>query len=203
MSGAWPLLLLTMSVSKCSSPILLGDSIFRRMFEKYPEKFDPLSAQFCIGGQRVHELKKSVKASRNLLFERRLCLLIGINDLLKGTPYVDIKLQIKSLIKLLAKFGCELTIVEVLPCPKYKLESEFQNLIFDLNRYLRSFVRKEVMVISTVNSFMYNGQIDRGMYCKSMGKGNRQRVDLIHPNKEGLYRLYFVLWNMHFLLLVP
>lgn len=57
--------------------VLLGDSIFRRLFETFPDKFSDLSREVCISGQTTSQLKVVVKSNRDLLRGQTVILHIG------------------------------------------------------------------------------------------------------------------------------
>lgn len=165
-------------------PILLGDSIFRRLLERHPSLFDPLSHKFCIGGQRIEKLFEGVRGSRAELKGRKVVILIGTNDILGGTSSKILCKSFRDLFRYLKRLECHIAVCEVLPIPR--LGKSVSLLVNDVNKYLRSFEPSGVNVIHTFSHFSNALSIYEWLYEKWIYKNNRKSVDLVHPNADGL-----------------
>lgn len=165
-------------------PVLLGDSIFRRLYERNTSLFDSLSGQLCVGGQTIPDLRDKVKAVREQLRERHVIILIGANDILKRVPCENIQLNIRSLIRHLKRLKCRISLCEVLPIPKLGRKLTAASAVLKLNSYLRSFEPSGVHIIHSQEVFCNAGVIKCDLYCKKLGSTGR--VDLVHPNASGL-----------------
>ena len=148
-------------------PVLLGDSIFRRLLERQNDLFSPLSKEFCIGGSKVSTLFGLAIESRHKLKGLKVFVLIGCNDILKNTPYEDFCKDFKRFIKLLRNLKCDIILCEVLPLPLFgRLASDCQTVI-DFNKYIRSFEPSGIKVIHVYDEFVDdNGFIKETLYCK-------------------------------------
>lgn len=167
-------------------PILLGDSILRRLLLKHSKLYDPASKLFCVSGQRTSDLIELVRSHRQLLSGRKVFVLIGTNDVTKGTSLSNFKLAYRSLVRYLRRLRCQIVLCELLPIPRYLEVGQVVELINSINQFVRSFEPSGVQVIHTFEVFCNNGNAILSLYCQSMGKGVNRRVDLIHPNSSGL-----------------
>lgn len=168
-------------------PILLGDSIFRRLFCQTPLLFNEVSKYTCIGGLRILGLYDKVKQHRHLLADKEVILLIGTNDILKGESIVTVRQSFKVLIRYLKRLKCRISICEVLPIPKFgRLATDCQS-VCELNKFIRSFEPSGVCIIRVHDQFVSNNNIKVYLYCQTCKRKNKsQCVDLIHPNGAGL-----------------
>lgn len=165
-------------------PILLGDSIFRRLLERHRSLFHPLSSRFCVGGQTVQELFESVRDSRSVLKGRKVVVLIGTNDIVSGLSAQLLCKALRDLIRYLKRQGCSVSVCEILPIPK--LGTIVSPRINEVNRYLWSFEPSGVKIIHTVDQFSKDLSIYVSLFEKFIVKGKRKRVDLVHPTADGL-----------------
>lgn len=168
------------------SPILLGDSIFKRLLAEFSSDFSVLSARTSVSGIRVAELKRVIKDVRLKLSGSTAVLLVGANDVVKGTPLKDLKLQLKSLIRYLVRIKVKLTVLEILPIPRYENKPDIVSYVLEVNKFIRSFKSDKVRVLNTQCYFTANDRISVELYCKYL---RRDKVDLLHPNKLGLRKL--------------
>lgn len=173
-------------------PILLGDSIFHRLFVEYPDLFRQLSADLTVGGQRIHDLKVLVKEHREKIKDSYVVLMIGTNDVLKGTPLTVMKAQFKSVLRLLRRLKVNVLVAELLPIARYSLESDKNKTVKTFNAYIRSCCsgNNGVSSLSLFDDFLVGGCVDQSLYCSFMGGPNSKRVDRIHPNHTGLRRIF-------------
>lgn len=166
-------------------PILLGDSILKRLYKRNPNLYHPLSATLCVSGQRTQELTGVVTENRQLLKGKKVIVLIGTNDILKGTSFDSLRVLYRSLIRLLRRLSCTIVLCEVLPIPLLK-GGRGSLLLSQLNQYIRSFEPSGIQVLHIYDAFCDGESVRLSLFCKSMGNGKRRRVDLIHPNFSGL-----------------
>jgi len=163
-------------------PILLGDSIFIRLFNCFPYHFDSISEQFCVSGQTILELKALVKERRELLIGQTVILMIGTNDFKSSVSNHNSKINIKSLIKLLSRL-CSLITCEVPPYASESLSSPRNKSINDFNNFIHS-MANITRILRTSSVFICDGKIYVKLFCQLYSSS--MRVDLVHPNEEGL-----------------
>lgn len=179
-----------MAFANC--PILLGDSIFKRMLCQESELFHKESARFCVSGQRAADLKGLCIANRELLKGQKVIVLIGTNDVTKGCTFKQFTVVFKSLVRLLRALKCEISLCELLPLPCFGNHSTDCSVVLQINKYIRSFEPSGVRVVHSHDLFCYEGGvIKEHLYCKFIG--HTRRVDLVHPNAGGLAVLAFTL----------
>lgn len=168
-------------------PILIGDSIFRRLLEENKELFNPVSKNTCIGGKKILEVYDLVRQHRLSIIGKDVILMVGTNDLCEKSPLVIIRQSYKVLVRYLKRLKCNITLCEVLPIPKFGQLATDHSTVLELNKYIRSFAPSDVRIIHAHDHFVSNNLIRLHLYCKSICRKNRgQVVDLVHPNKEGL-----------------
>lgn len=166
-------------------PILLGDSIFKRLLTLEPGLYDPSSSHFCVSGSSAAELKSRCVAARDILKGQEVIVLIGANDVKRKTDYSQFIVIYKSLVKLLRALKCKISVCELLPMPFYGDLVSSCSLILQINKYIRSFEPSGIKVVHSFDVFCnIDGVIKKHLFCKYLGQS--RRVDLIHPNKEGL-----------------
>lgn len=166
-------------------PILLGDSILKRLYKRNSSLYHPLSATLCVSGQRTQELTGVVTENRQSLKGKKVIVLIGTNDILRGISFDSLRVLYRSLIRLLRRLSCTIVLCEVLPIPRLK-GGRGSELLGQLNRYIRTFEPSGVQVLHIHDAFCDGEDVKQSLFCESMGTGNRRRVDLIHPNSSGL-----------------
>lgn len=172
------------------SPILVGDSIFRRLFTEHRELFSPVSLNTCNGGKRILEVYDIVRQHRIPLIGKDVVLMVGTNDLLEKSPLNLVRQSYKVLVRYLKRLRCRLTLCEILPIPKFGQLATDCNAVLEFNKYIRSFEPSGVQIIRTHNQFVDNNQIRLYLYHKTFfRRGKGQCVDLVHPNNEGLHCL--------------
>ncbi|KAK3922101.1 Arylesterase [Frankliniella fusca] len=99
-------------------PTLLGDSILRRLLKRNSSLFSELSWQTAISGQTSAQLHEVIVRLRASLRGRRVVILIGANDCVKGIPASRTRTNIHKCILLLKRLKCSISICEILPIPK-------------------------------------------------------------------------------------
>jgi len=169
-------------------PILMGDSILKRVLNSYPDLFNECSSDFTVSGQKISDLKVLVKRLREKVKDAFVVLLIGTNNVLKGTPLNDMKIQFRSLLQLFRRLNARVFVVELPPIAKFGLNSERNSVVKSFNAYLRSCCKNRVSSIALFDDFVVNGEIKQDLYC-SVYVGTK-RVDRIHPNSKGLQIIY-------------
>lgn len=173
------------------SPILLGDSILKRLFAEYPSLFSPLSGKFCVSGQRTADLYALVRGSREELKGRPVILLIGTNDVLSKFPVDKFRVLYRSIVRYLRRLNCVITLCELLPLPKLGSEELEDGPVESINKFIRSFETSGIRLIHSHSVFVDCGSIKEQLFCQYLGRS--RRVDLVHPNKEGLCCLLLTL----------
>lgn len=155
--------------AKSELPILLGDSQFKRLFRNHSQLFDSLSSDTCIGGDTIRVLHARCKLLRTQLSRRKVVVLIGANDILRGNSSANIRKSFKALVRYLRRLQCIITICEVLPIPKLGRLATDCKLVLDLNKYIRSFEPSGIRVIHTHDQFVAdNNIIKRYLYCSTI-----------------------------------
>lgn len=175
-------------------PVLLGDSIFRRLFKHNPTLFDDLSDRLCVSGCTVTNLLSLIVDSRQQLKGRKVIVLIGANDIYRKvkTPVSTIKSKIVSIVRLLRNLKCAITWCEILPIPRLGRNISSAPSVLEINSLIRSFEPAGVTVIHSHDVFCDSkGVIKRSLFYTKLG--NTSRVDLVHPNREGLSVLLLTL----------
>lgn len=171
-------------------PILVGDSIFRRLFAEHRELFSPVSLDTCKGGKRILEVYDIVRQHRIRLIGKDVVLMVGTNDLLEKSSLNLVRQSYRVLVRYLKRLKCRLTLCEILPIPKFGQLATDCNVVLEFNKYVRSFEPSGVKVIRTHDQFVNNNQIRLCLFHKTFfRKGKGQCVDLVHPNTEGLHCL--------------
>ncbi len=183
-----------MSVPDQASPVLLGDSIFRRLLKRNPSVFAKLSWQTAISGQTAAELHRVVVGLREELRGRRVILMIGTNDCLKGQAVERTRAAIHRCVLLLRRLKCEVAICELLPIPKISKEASGCSAVLKLNEYIRSLGPSGVRVVRIHDDFLIGGLIKLYLYCSHLKRRcGREVIDLVHPNTEGLDCLWLAI----------
>lgn len=169
------------------SPVLLGDSLCCRLYARNASIFHPLSSRTCVSGQTVKELYDVVVPLRQQLLGRRVVLLIGTIDVLRRNSLQGILKHFIPLVKLLRRLKCQITLCELLPIPKLGKKSQDPTLL-GLNKFIRTYEPSGVRVIHSHDLFCSGpeGTIKSFLYCKYLGRSGSRRVDLVHPNSDGL-----------------
>lgn len=170
------------------SPVLLGDSIFCRLFDRNRSLFHPLSRQTSISGQTVKELYDVLVPLRQQLRGRRVILLIGTNDVLRRNTVESIKRAFIPLVRLLRNIKCRITLCEILPIPKLGRSTSSAPTVLAFNAHIRTYEPSGVKVVHSHALFCSSpeGTIKTFLYCKFLGPSKSRRVDLVHPNADGL-----------------
>jgi lysophospholipase L1-like esterase len=160
---------------------LAGDSILKRLFNKFPQFYDGKSAETCISGCTVSELRHLLKSKCNI--EQYLIVMIGCNDLMKGKCVANIERDLKALIKFLSKKCTRIILCEILPFSNSKLQVLNQN-VKALNQFLHSFAGVSgVQVLNLYGEFSTHTSPDPSCYCAFYNDG---RLDGVHPSDFGL-----------------
>lgn len=167
-------------------PILLGDSLCKRLYNRNSNLFSDLSGRFCVSGQRASELLSLIVDSRQHLKGKKVFVLIGTNDLYGKvrTPVSVIKSAVKSIVALLRNLKCSISLCEVPPIPKLGKDTSAAPDILEVNSYIRTFEPSGVKVVHSHDIFCEGSSIRTYLFCKTL-KGSG-RVDLVHPNAGGL-----------------
>lgn len=165
-------------------PILLGDSIFRRLYERNTAIFHTASSKFCIGGQTVAQLYALIKEHRDILKGRRVFVLIGANDILKSVSVDSVQKSLRSVVRVLRRLKCEIILCELLPIPKFGASASSSPSVLLVNNFIKSFEPSGVQVVHTFKLFCSESLIRLSLFCKFIG--DKRRVDLVHPNSAGL-----------------
>lgn len=173
------------------SSVLLGDSIFKRLLAENPGLFSPLSDKFCVSGQRAADLYALIRGSREELRGRPVIILIGTNDILSNSPLDKFRLLYRSIVRYLRRLKCVITLCELLPIPKLGGEELEDGPVECINKFIRSFEPSGIKLIHTHSVFVESGCIKSHLFCQYLGRS--RRVDLVHPNKEGLCCLLLTL----------
>jgi len=180
-----------MSLSK-SKPVLLGDSILRRLYGRYTDYFNALSSEFCVSGQTVADLIELVKVKREELRGKKVMLMIGTNDILRNNTKIRICVQLRSLSRRLRRLHCNIVWCEILPIPRLEWQATTLDLISDVNAYIRTFEPSGVKIVFSHSAFCSEGKAIRSLFCKYLGAS--ERVDLVHPCRAGLGKLFCFLY---------
>ena len=168
-----------------SSAQLIGDSILRRLFERYPTFYHPFSKDTVVSGVTVAELKKLMKRSK---VHSKVILLVGVNNLLnRDEDFSVVNSLLKSLIDVLKRRCSHVFICELLPIGRSsKLH---KNIDMDrVNSFIRSFKGAAgVTVIPTHDAFLKDdGTINFNLFATRI----KNREDNIHPNHAGLHAIH-------------
>lgn len=168
-----------------ASPILLGDSIFKRLYAQNSGLFDPLSKTLCVSGQKVSDLYSLVRAHRDALKGRKLYLLIGTNDILQSTSHHQLMLSLRTLLRYLGRQRCEVHLCELPPIPRLGRKASASEGITKINQFIRSFEPGgKVRVVRLFALFCMGDYISSHLFENFIGP--RRRTDLVHPNRDGL-----------------
>ena len=175
-------------------PILIGDSIFRRLLEENKGLFDPVSKDTCKGGTKILEVYDLVRQHRLSVTGKDVIVLVGTNDLLEKSLLMIIRQAYKVLVRYLKRLKCGITLCEILPLPKFGQLATDLSTVLELNKFIRSFAPSGVRIVHAHDQFVQNNVIRLHLYCKTIFRKNRgQVVDLVHPNSEGLQCLLLCL----------
>ena len=186
-----PLTVCDTSSASCScdvidpAPQLIGDSILKRSFERYPTSYHPFSKDTVVSGVTVGDLKNLIKRS-NLY--SKVILLAGVNNLLSGDEdFSVVNSLLKSFINILKRRCSHVYICEMLPIGR---SSKLQkNVDVDrINSFIRSFKGAAgVTVIPTHDAFLKDdGTINLNLFAPRI----KNREDNIHPNHAGLHAIH-------------
>lgn len=171
--------------------LLIGDSIFKRLFLRFPDNYHPDSIKSCIGGIKIADLKLLVKGLLPSLKSNTVMLLVGINDLVRPHEFSIVWQNYVSLVNLLVRSKVKLFLVQILPVANYKLNAKCKTSIDRFNFQLLSLQQKPgVTVVSFSSVFLdaNNTPISK-LYCAKRGSF----VDYLHPNVSGLRAINNVL----------
>lgn len=171
-------------------PLLMGDSILKRVLVHYSDMFHQISSDLAVSGHKILDLKKLVKTFREKVKEAYVVLLIGTNDVMQGTPIKDMKLQFRSLLQLLRRLRARVLVLELPPIARYSLNSEKNKVVKTFNAYIRSCCSgpNKVSSLPLYNDFLVGDCIDQSLYCLVYER--TQREDRIHPNSRGLQIIF-------------
>lgn len=160
--------------------VLLGDSILKRLYARYPSCYDPLSTKLCESGCGTQTLKALVKS---VALGGTVVLLIGINDLLRRHAVNDVWKLYSSLVKTLARKGCIVFCGLLLPLAHPRYASLMPN-VRKLNFLIRSMARPPCVYVMDFYSLFIlpDGTPNKDLYCATTSRG----VDYVHPNAHGL-----------------
>lgn len=172
-------------------PVLLGDSIFRRLLDRNPGLFDPLSYTFCISGQRSSDLLTLLVTHRAQLKGRRVIVLIGANDLSRGQSCEALHSCLLKIVRRLRRLKCVVELSEVLPIPRLGREVSSAPSVVKINEYIRTFAPSGLRIIKVFDLFCSSGVVQLHLYEQFIGRSRRR--DLVHPNEDGLLILLLAL----------
>lgn len=173
-----------------ASPILLGDSILKRLYARNSSVFDALSSTFCVSGQKVSALYSLVRDHRVALKGRKVILLIGTNDILQYTPHQQLTFSLRTLVRYLLRLQCVITLCEIPPVPRLGRKANASEAVLKYNKYICSFEPgRKVTVTRIFNQFCNGENICCHLYEQFIGTA--RRTDLVHPNRDGLDILLF------------
>lgn len=172
--------------------VLIGDSILKRLFERYPSQFSEVSRVFCVSGQTSSELKFLLKENRNLLRNCSVVVHIGTNDFLKSIDPSVVRQSLKAILRLLRGLNCKVCIVEIIPIGRWGVSAESQRAVREFNCFIRSFVTTVNRVVDGYSAFcLSSSEVNLNLFCAFIGKW--RRVDRVHPNCRGLDVLFSLL----------
>lgn len=175
------------------SLVLLGDSIFKRLYIEYYNLFSELSGIFCISGITVKELYFLVKKNHNLLKSKCVVLMIGTNDILNQNELIEVKTFLKVLIRYLIRLSVKLYLCDLIPIPAIFHSSIQVDSLKLYNSFIRSFQGVFCTILHTYDYFTYNSKDYFFLYCQYYGRS--KRIDMIHPNSHGLLVLKLFILN--------
>jgi len=168
-----------------ASPLLLGDSIFKRLYAQNRGLFDSLSSKFCVSGQTVSDLYSLVHGQHEVLMGRTVYVLIGANDVLQRTPQQQFMLSLRTLVRYLCRLKCNVHLCEILPIPRLGRKANASPAITKYNNFIRSCEPGgKIKVVRLFNYFCNGEDISCNLYEKYIGPA--RRTDLVHPNRDGL-----------------
>lgn len=162
--------------------LLIGDSIFARLYESFPASFSPLSKYCCVRGGKVLDVKMTLKSVDQSKYPCSAVLLLGINDMLHAHNFKEVWSVYVSLVRYLTRHFKQVIVCELLPVAnvyKAHLSPELARFNFQI-RNLR--FKSKVSVISFESIFKLNNSFCLDMYCPRI----KSRPDYIHPSSKGL-----------------
>ncbi|KAF5301293.1 hypothetical protein FQR65_LT19229 [Abscondita terminalis] len=162
-----------------------GDSNLRRYLKwikkksQYKTSTNKIAVELAIGGQTISQLHKRLKRcqSKNYTFKigRKITLLIGSNDILKGHSFTTMRKGITRVLSLLK--SSEVNDVRLITLPPYQQGSKLQhNKIKSYNKFMLRLRYPNVTVID-----LYRCIQDYG--------GDFFETDGIHLNMRGMLLL--------------
>ncbi|RZF32224.1 hypothetical protein LSTR_LSTR011496 [Laodelphax striatellus] len=148
------------------------------------------SIGLCVSGQKISELHRRVWEKIHPVGEQ-VILLIGTNDLLKGTKTNVMCVRLKFLIEDILLTAKKIVVLTLPPVPKLSHSEEHWNRLDDYNDYIKSLPVKYQgkLTVADICPFFYRSQtkffkLCRLSYFEKWYLGGT-RKDLIHINEEG------------------
>jgi len=130
-----------------SKPVLLGDSIMKRLYKRYANSFDDLSEVLCESGQGIEDLISLVKTNRANLKGKRVIVMIATNNILRNDTRNRICESLRLLSRRLRRLNCEVVWCEILPIPRLEWQATTLSKIREVNAYIRSFEPSGIKIV--------------------------------------------------------
>lgn len=159
---------------------LVGDSILKRVYSKYPTRFNAESKQLCVGGAGAQAIKVLVKAMPP---SGKVVLLVGINDILRKRDLKQAWQVYSSLVRTLIRRGCTVVCCLLLPLA-HVMYSHLAPSVTQFNFWIKSLAQSpSVRLLDLYSAFLNpDKSVNLALYCAQSSRG----IDYIHPNPAGL-----------------
>ncbi|XP_075233922.1 uncharacterized protein LOC142331749 isoform X2 [Lycorma delicatula] len=142
----------------------------------------------CVGGQRICDLHKRVLEGI-IPLAKKLVVLIGTNDLLKGTSSSEMCKGLHNLLMTLFKTAEKIVLLTLPPVPKIAYLSEHWQKLKKYNDFIFSLKDhyKDKLSIADISPLFYQSKLKKCHlgYYELWFEGPIKRPDLIHINESG------------------
>ncbi len=180
---------------------LMGDSLFVRFAEqllgyRVRRNQRPRQIGLCRSGQSITGLLRRVKKQRPSGIHDKVICMVGTNSIRRKLNVQCCTKRMNQLVnELLQKGVKELVLCTIPPIPRHYEDRAIWKRLINYNRYIRKFKRWPHMRVCDIYSlYCLNGVDPRtgktvDFSCFEDRYRGTQRADLIHLNRQGLWKL--------------
>ncbi|XP_063244522.1 uncharacterized protein LOC134544114 isoform X1 [Bacillus rossius redtenbacheri] len=143
----------------------------------------------CTGGATVKLCVQKIKHNKSLFQKARVFLMVGLNDVLKGTRSDYAARDFKILLRMLQERECNVVVMLLPPVPRFQPGSRQELYREWLNCHMQSTAESmNIRVINADTIFRrWDGSVKSEFFERFMGA--ERRPDNIHWNEKGMKAL--------------
>ncbi|XP_063238924.1 uncharacterized protein LOC134540228 isoform X2 [Bacillus rossius redtenbacheri] len=149
----------------------------------------------CTGGATVKSCVEKLKKNRSSLTAVRVLLMVGLNDILKGTRSDHTARDFRILLRMLKERQCHVVVMLLPPVPRFHPSSREERYRVWLNYKMQRMAESMNFRVLNVEAIFrtWDGSVKLEFFERFMGAS--RRTDNIHWNTQGMFAVMGFLRN--------